>query len=235
MGKALTQIRRADWKNARIRERSKKRIIPCEYLENKENITVIEKITELAKGKDIKNIMYTLSLIFLKSAGVSEHENVKTVIADYSGYSYLSEFEDVLLPVMNTIFGAVYQSLLSEGRKNTIGSYYTPKKIVEDMVSDIDLTEDQTFLDPCCGSGAYILALKNAQPENIFGFDSDPVAVMLAKVNLLIKYADSDFLPKIFCRDYLLDKRKANMITSLQIRRGGVLTEMQKKNPFPVF
>ena len=106
------------------KRRSKKRIIPCEYLENKENITVIEKITELAKGKDIKNIMYTLSLIFLKSAGVSEHENVKTVIADYSGYSYLSEFEDVLLPGDEYDFlGAVYQSLLSEGRKNTIGSY----------------------------------------------------------------------------------------------------------------
>lgn len=219
------------------KRRSKKRIIPGEYLENKENIAIIEKIAGLAAGKDIKNIMYTLSLIFLKSVGISEDGNVKTVMTEYNGYSYLSEFEDILLPSDEYDFlGAVYQSLLFEGRKNTIGSYYTPRKIVEDMVSDIDLTKNQTFLDPCCGSGAYILALKNAQPENIFGFDSDPVAVMLAKVNLLIKYADSDFLPKIFCRDYLLDKEESQYdYISTNPPWGALLTEMQKKESFSCF
>lgn len=101
------------------------------------------------------------------------------------------------------VLGIIYQSLLSEGEKNITGTYYTTDSITVNMTDNLDFSRGQTFFDPCCGSGAFLLALKNAKPNQIFGADINPIAVMLAKVNLLLKYPDEVFIPQIFCYDFL--------------------------------
>lgn len=77
-----------------------------------------------------------------------------------------------------------YEASLSESHRNKEGIYYTPRHIVEGMLGSIsgDLT-GKTFLDPCCGAGNFLLrALEiGFAPENIFGFDTDPNAVAIAK------------------------------------------------------
>ena len=65
------------------------------------------------------------------------------------------------------------------------------------------LKDGETFLDPCCGSGAFLLVVKTNTPECLYGFDINPIAVMIASTNLLVKYATHDFLPNIYCIDYL--------------------------------
>ena len=50
-----------------------------------------------------------------------------------------------------------YEASLSESYKNKEGIYYTPQYIVEDMMRDITDVEGKTFLDPCCGSGNFII------------------------------------------------------------------------------
>jgi predicted RNA methylase len=77
-----------------------------------------------------------------------------------------------------------YESALSESYKNKEGIYYTPDYIVIDMMRDFDKNlSDKTFLDPCCGSGNFILEAirKGFKPENVYGFDIDPNAVEITK------------------------------------------------------
>jgi len=81
-----------------------------------------------------------------------------------------------------------YEASLSNSYRNKEGVYYTPQEIVKDLLKDykeID-TSDLTFCDPSCGSGNFILeALEiGFQPENIYGFDIDPVAVEITRAKI---------------------------------------------------
>ncbi len=83
--------------------------------------------------------------------------------------------------------GEEYEACLSDSYRNQEGIYYTPTHVVRDLFSnpqeDIGLA---TFCDPCCGSGNFILrALEiGFKPENVYGFDIDPVAVEITKARI---------------------------------------------------
>ncbi len=79
-----------------------------------------------------------------------------------------------------------YDMTLSESHRNREGIYYTPEDIVANMMSTIPTDEslaEKKFLDPCCGSGNFLVeALRiGFSPENIYGFDTDPNAVAIAR------------------------------------------------------
>lgn len=100
--------------------------------------------------------------------------------------------------------GDLYESGLSDSYRNKEGIYYTPSYIVNDLLSlKNQLTGDETFCDPCCGSGNFLVrALEiGFKPENIFGFDTDHVAVEIAKRRILEKtgYKSNN----IKCYDFL--------------------------------
>ena len=71
------------------------------------------------------------------------------------------------------------------------------------MTQNLDFSDGQLFYDPCCGSGAFLLSLNNVDPNKIYGSDNDPIAVMLAKVNMLLKFDTYEFEPNIYLIDYL--------------------------------
>ena len=102
-----------------------------------------------------------------------------------------------------------YESSLSESHKNKEGIYYTPHYIVEDMMQDIENVGGKTFLDPCCGSGNFIIEAikKGFAPENVYGFDVDKNAVLITRKRIkeLCGY-DSE---NIICADFLRQKPKA--------------------------
>lgn len=79
--------------------------------------------------------------------------------------------------------GIEYESSLSNSYRNKEGIYYTPSWVVEDMFKNIKIDNDSKFLDPCCGSGNFIIqAIKlGVLPENIYGFDIDENAVYITK------------------------------------------------------
>ena len=101
------------------------------------------------------------------------------------------------------LMGLIYQCLLLEGEKNRKGSYYTPAEVARNMTKGLDFSRNQTFFDPCCGSGVFLLALDGAKPSQIFGCDNDPVAVMMTKINLLLKFPTEVFEPQVVCCDFL--------------------------------
>lgn len=83
--------------------------------------------------------------------------------------------------------GDEYQSSLSDSFRNKEGVYYTPYSVVCKLLTKPECDFDHaTFCDPCCGSGNFIIrALElGFKPENIYGYDTDPVAIEITKARI---------------------------------------------------
>lgn len=190
------------------KSKSTKKIIPTEYFSFSRNVVIVEKLLEYITKNNIsiQTAIYSLAKNMLTSAKIAGKKEVRAVLQNFSSCITDTGLLGFSLPVDEYDFlGLIYQCLLLEGKKNSIGSYYTPQKIVQNMTSDFDFSHNETFFDPCCGSGAFLLSLTAENPLQIFGMDNDFIAVFIAKINLLIKYKDIDFIPQIFCADYLSD------------------------------
>ena len=185
---------------------STKTIVPVEYFSNKDNIAGIQRFVNFCKEQNYKveEVIYSVGVKLLKEAGILEKPHVAAALKPLTPLMALKPLVPPPLPAdEHDLLGLLYQCFLLEGEKNRKGSYYTPYSVAENMVKDLDFSKNQTFLDPCCGSGAFILALENASPNQIFACDNDPIAVMIAKINLLLKFTEEEFEPQIYCCDYL--------------------------------
>lgn len=84
--------------------------------------------------------------------------------------------------------GSAYEGDLSNAYRNKEGIYYTPEPIVKRFFQWADYSRGDLskliFCDPCCGSGNFIIAAleHGFRPENIYGFDIDPVAVAITNI-----------------------------------------------------
>ncbi len=99
--------------------------------------------------------------------------------------------------------GDDYEASLSDSYRNKEGIYYTAEHIVSDLLSiPKEKITNATFCDPCCGSGNFIIrALEiGFRPENVFGFDVDPVAVEITKARIrqFCGYDSSNIITKDF-------------------------------------
>lgn len=109
------------------------------------------------------------------------------------------------------LFGALLAQLSNREHRLLLGQDFTPHWVARSMVEyAIDKIEEEPhILDMCCGSGVYLIeAIKkvrekysicekeyNSQKDEIafscvMGFDIDPLAVMLAKVNWVMTMRD---------------------------------------------
>lgn len=79
--------------------------------------------------------------------------------------------------------GIEYENSLSDSFRNKEGIYYTPSWVVMDMFKNIPINSSTKFLDPCCGSGNFIIeAIKSGVSlENIYGYDVDENAIFITK------------------------------------------------------
>ncbi len=108
-------------------------------------------------------------------------------LRDEHDHGYITEVIDMKLDEGSTdpaSIGGLYEDFLSNSYRNREGIYYTPTEIVSDLLSYTDLDPGTaTFCDPCCGGGNFISqALKlGFKPENVYGYDTDPVAVKVTK------------------------------------------------------
>ena len=220
---------------------STKTIVPVEYFSNKDNIADIQRFVSYCKERNysVEEVIYSVGVRLLKEAELLEKEHVAATLRALTPLMPLTPLRLPPLPSDEfDLLGLLYQCFLLEGEKNRKGSYYTPYLVAKNMVKDLDFSKNQTFFDPCCGSGAFIMALEGAKPSQIFACDNDPVAVMIAKINLLLKFPAKEFEPQIYCCDYLnsfnapktLNAIKASYIISNPPWGATVFDE--KGNPF---
>ncbi len=128
----------------------------------------------------------------------------------FESYSYTYEIgEDIL--------GLLYISLKSIGQRKKTGAYYTPNTVVKRLLGHLFEAyllrsgQDKTILDPCCGTGNFLLQLPPGIPkENIFGSDIDEEGVLIARISLALKYQYPDasfWRNQIKVSDFLLNDK----------------------------
>ncbi|MFO7616385.1 MAG: N-6 DNA methylase, partial [Bacteroidales bacterium] len=101
--------------------------------------------------------------------------------------------------------GLLYQSLVSEGDRWKSGSYYTPEPVVKKMTGKL-VNPDGRFLDPCCGTGTFLVQaarLNRLTPDGLFGLDTDETALFIARINLYLEYPGYDGPLNLFLCDAL--------------------------------
>ncbi|MFH0854031.1 MAG: N-6 DNA methylase [bacterium] len=212
------------------KSKAERTFIPDEYLQDGVKVDDITKIINFVSEN---NISISLSLLLLSLNSLQKEKLISDItIQDLikqkftftnkqigeeitawlyevktnnlkSDYSFLL---NCAIPKQRDSLGFLYQSLLAEGKKSQSGSYYTPEIIVNEIIKDYVKT-DSKVLDPCCGTGQFLLAFSEVveNPKNIYGVDVDEIAVRIARLNILIKYKDQVFSPNIVCKNTLFE------------------------------
>ena len=219
----------------RLRQRankahSEKSFLPKEYLQNKTQLQEFTAITTYIQEQGISTstALFLLTLNLLQKEKMVDvfslqdipdkklrfkHQSLELEINNWiaslsnftieSNYSYLLQCS---IPLQKDVLGLFYQSLMKEGTKAQQGAYYTPEKIVIDIVETY-VKNDSKVLDPCCGTGQFLLAFaqKVKHPDLIYGIDIDELAVRIARINLMLVFKDLEFIPNIVCQNALFD------------------------------
>ncbi len=88
--------------------------------------------------------------------------------------------------------GFIYISLQDISKRKSLGAYYTPEKVVNELIdrlyeNDADLNA-KAICDPCCGTGNFLLSLgvKGVDFANLYGQDIDPISVFLSRINIAL-------------------------------------------------
>ena len=122
----------------------------------------------------------------------------------------------------------LYQELVDPADRSALGEYYTPDWLAEMMLDDIAYSGG-SLLDPSCGSGTFLFCavrklrtlgvagkkLIEFATHSIIGLDVHPVAVLMAKANILLALApellehrDFDIQLSVYMADTLLTEEK---------------------------
>lgn len=140
------------------------------------------------------------------------------------------------------ILGDLYEKHLPKEERKTLGEFYTPIRVVNFILDELDYTPDnpiegKTVLDPATGSGTFLVQMANRLverledkgtvddnpiqaleiiQENLHGLDINPFAVNIAQINLVFQIIDVYKLAKEQDEDYTLDNFKVYKTDSLK-------------------
>ena len=146
------------------------------------------------------------SEVFTGNEGIElTDKGVAFIAGELAKYSFLDASIDVK--------GMAYETIVSNTLKQEAGQFFTPRNIVKAMVEMLNPQENHRILDPCCGSGGFIVMVldhvRKQIAQEMFPALSGPL--LLAKhnsieVNERVKqYAENS----IFGFDFDPDLKKA--------------------------
>ena len=171
-------------------------------------ITVLNWVKEGLLEVDERHLITPESLAYFKKkcAGKKKlHARANKQLKDGHDNSEVDRIikEALLEEPFDDAIGDRYEAMLSESHKNREGVFYTPMPIVDDMMQGLEVGPDTLFLDPCCGSGNFLVQAieKGISPQNLYGYDTDLNAVMIARRR--IKAMTGCEAPNIVCADFL--------------------------------
>lgn len=115
--------------------------------------------------------------------------------------------------------GAIYEKILEKNgqdKKSGAGQYFTPRALINAIVTVVDPKIMETVGDPACGTGGFLLAayehMKSQSKEfekqlflknnALFGADNTPLVVTLASMNLYLHDIGTTKSP-VVCQDSL--------------------------------
>lgn len=115
-------------------------------------------------------------------------------------------------PKTNRVFGDLfhifYQKLVSANIRHNLGEFYTPPELASNMITET-YKFGQKVMDPACGTGIFLLEIlrtiindnqsslseKIGAVQKIFGFDINPLACALARLNIILalEFSEIDY------------------------------------------
>ena len=148
------------------------------------------------------NILYQNNCVLLDFLSQHPTDDFNILIRDLLGsYAIDRDLIQKLQPALTKeityvkgedSLGLVYISLQDIGRRKISGAYYTPEKVVNELIESLyeqDGNLDQkTICDPCCGTGNFLLSLgtKGIDCSKLYGQDIDPISVYLSRINIAL-------------------------------------------------
>ena len=163
-------------------------------------------------------------------------EVIADVVATIDQYSTFS-FEINYNPI--DIFKDLYMSIIPRSIRHSMGEYFTPEWLADHVVTkslSMTNTDDWKAIDPCCGSGIFILSLikhlvgnvdlttlsmeeKEEIRDNIlhriYGIDINPLSVLSARVGFFLALQPFGELKNIEIPIYLGDSAIVPQITMI--------------------
>lgn len=100
------------------------------------------------------------------------------------------------------LFRQLYEATVPQTVRASFGEFYTPYWLAEHVLDANYSGQDATVLDPCCGSGTFIIAaiarMRRDNPEigarellsRVAGIDLNPLAVLTARIHFFIHIAE---------------------------------------------
>ncbi|MBN1870387.1 MAG: N-6 DNA methylase [Candidatus Omnitrophica bacterium] len=153
-----------------------------------ESTTTIGDVNRV--NQSIEEEVGTLNSVLVEADSLIDVRNryIKNFFIDSlrKGYSYESMIDH-------------FEHSLEKFERKDMGQYYTPKTIVEYIISQLDIQEDSKILDPSCGCGSFLLTLFDKFKEryssefvrNIYGVDINEDAANMTRLCIYMK-ADFD-------------------------------------------
>ncbi len=139
----------------------------------------------------------------------------------------------------------LYQELVDPADRSELGEFYTPDWLAELTLEQIDY-KGETLLDPACGSGTFLFCairrmreaglrgdkLVKRALESVVGIDVHPVAVLMAKANILLALAKelAHYPEEVNLRVYMAD----TLMTEENKRKGYLGVKVGPKEEFHI-
>lgn len=190
------------------------------YVHTPENQRLVEELLELEviqTGNDLLIVLANFAVqLYYQSHGIQYAENnvllnfleqegqneFQLLVTDLLGNDIVNSTDIIKLQsalAKELLFvrgedslGFVYISLRDIAYRKRSGAYYTPERVVNELIGNLcnsdNQLNDRTICDPCCGTGNFLLGLgsKGIDYANLYGQDIDPVSVYLARINLAL-------------------------------------------------
>lgn len=210
----------------RIKKISTDFSVPRSYVKEKKTVDLIEKIIHFQT--EVRMDSNSIMVFVIKNVLAQKFSNSiqAEVLNVFGEVEQNSEFERMVNKTKlnydkeEDFLGSLYSSLISVGKKSTNGVYYTPYNLVENMVNSIEddfILSKEKILDPACGSGNFLISIVNKMKslgikhseiiDLVYGYDIDPVATLLAKINIYLLLDDIEFSKiNIYKMDYIMSE-----------------------------
>jgi type I restriction-modification system DNA methylase subunit len=191
-------------KRANKKFTSKKRVHT--ELNNEEITKFLNYIDGYTQNHTIDELLISTAIALLENESKNSKKNdkqqwIEKLNDEIVGWTKESKARNLITsslknyPIPNTVdlLGKLYQHLSASSAKAMGGVFYTQKSISNLVVNEL-AKKDETVLDPCCGSGSFLIEAllkkikdKETNPlKNIFGTDLDKRAIHICRINLLL-------------------------------------------------
>ena len=190
-----------------------------DYIHNANNQRLVTELLEIDVIETESDLLIVLAnfavQLYYQSRGISYSKN--DVLSSYLSQNNMDDYAILVKELLghNTIesvslaklypaltkellyvkeedsLGFVYISLRDIGRRKSSGAYYTPEKVVDELIDRLaenGSLYQRTICDPCCGTGNFLLRLasKGIDFKNVYGQDIDPISVYLSRINIAL-------------------------------------------------